>query len=334
MLQPKSSKESIKQLRSSLLSGSEIRLIYNEESCCSKNCMQNMISGSSRSGHSSRTTSSSSSSSSTTSSSMDNFLYCQSINIPVNEIPSLSFDQFLEEVRRPFCALQAGTDSAADASEQLRYYLVQKFTENRVYDPENKQNYLYIYQLHSLSRGVLTVCKTAYIIMTGVSIQAIDYAQRLVRKEISAESIILGKSDGDSMKSRGDSLKDAFQQFSLDYNLYEQNINHFVDVMKIPESTTAFMCVTFLAEWFELAGDQEVIYYYTSLFIISSIISWFIINNNVLLFISQTRMKFTSTPSVRQKFGMSTEQIPSYNHTPKYTLIKVSLKYGGMYFRK
>ena len=126
------------------------------------------------SGHRSNSSSSSSSSSTTSSSIIDSFLYCQSINIPVNEIPSFSFDQFLEEVRRPFYALQAGADSAAEASEQLRYYLVQKFTENRVYDPENKQNYLYIYQLHSLSRGLLTVCKTAYIIMTGVSLQAIE----------------------------------------------------------------------------------------------------------------------------------------------------------------
>ena len=145
--------------------------------------MRSMICGQQRSNSSSRSVSSFT----TTTSSSDNFLYCQSINIPINEIPAFVFDQFLEEVRRPFFALQAGVDSPAEASEQLRYYLVQKFTENRIYDSENKQNHLYIYQLHSLSRGLIQVCKTAYIIMTGVSVQAIDYAQRLVRKEISAE---------------------------------------------------------------------------------------------------------------------------------------------------
>ena len=262
MLKPKTSRESLNKLRSSLLSGSEIRLIYAKETCCGKNCMQNMIGGSSISGQQRRKNSSSSSSSSTcsttTSSTIsDNFLYCQGINVPINEIPIFEFDQFLEEVRRPIFALQAGAESAEEASEQLRYYLVQKFTENRISDPVNKRNHLYIYQLHSLSRGIITVCKTAYIIMTGVSLQTIDYSQRLVRDGISPESIILGKSD-DTTKSKGDSLKEAFQYFSLDYNKYEQNINHFVDVMKIPDSTTAFMCVTFLAEWFELAGDQEV----------------------------------------------------------------------------
>ena len=70
--------------------------------------------------------------------------------------------------------------------------------------------------------------------------QAIDYAQRLVRKEISAESTLLGKSD-DTTTSKKDALKEAFHQFSLDYYLYEENLNCIVDIMKIPDSTTAFM---------------------------------------------------------------------------------------------
>jgi len=28
--------------------------------------------------------------------------------------------------------------------------------------------------------------------------------------------------------------------------------------MKIPDSPTAFICVAYLAEWFELSGEQEV----------------------------------------------------------------------------
>ena len=161
---------------------------------------------------------------------LDSSLFCQQIGMPTSSIPYLEFDKFIEEVRRPLFALTAGTTSTEEANDQLRYYLVQKFTENRIYDPENKQNHLYIYQLHSLSRGLITVCKTAYIIMTGVSVQAIDYAQRLVRKEISAESILLGKSD-DTTTSKKDALKEAFQQFSLDYNLYEQNFNCYVDII-------------------------------------------------------------------------------------------------------
>jgi hypothetical protein len=41
----------------------------------------------------------------------------------------------------------------------------------------------------------------------------------------------------------------------MNYNLYEQNMNQFIDIMKIPESMTALICVTFLAEWLELAGE-------------------------------------------------------------------------------
>jgi hypothetical protein len=183
-------------------------------------------------------------------------LYCQQIGVPTSSIPILEFDKFIEEVRRPLFALTAGTASKEEANDQIRYYLVQKFTENRIGDPDNKHNFLYQYQLHSLSRGVVNVCKTTYINITGISSTAIDYAQRLVRKNTSAESIIMKGSDERSVKQ--ESLKEAFESFGMNFNLYEHNINQFVDIMKIPDSPTAFMCVTFLAEWFELAGEQEV----------------------------------------------------------------------------
>lgn len=277
MLQPISKKEDMKRCRTTLMSGAEIRLAYGTQSCCSKNCMQKLIQGSLAPRENRRTSSvidssnrqrgtSSSSGSISVLSSLDeetsfdvedSSLFCQQIGVPRTSIPSLEFDQFIEEVRRPFFALTAGTTSTEEANDQLRYYLVQKFTENRIGDPNDKHNVLYLYQLHSLSRGVITVCKTTYIIITGVSLSVIEYAQKLVRKNTSPESIILRGTDNDrSLKQ--ESLKDAFSSFGMNYNLYQQNINQFVDIMKIPESPTAFICVTFLAEWFELAGEQEV----------------------------------------------------------------------------
>ena len=259
------------------MSGTDIRLAYERQSCCSKNCMQKLIQGSfgstpstqrsSSSGgssvHQQRSNRSSSNSSSSAFSidddvtTIDSSVYCQQIGMPMSSIPILEFDKFIEEVRRPLFALTAGTTSKEEANDQIRYYLVQKFTENRIGDPSNKHNFLYHYQLHSLSRGVITVCKTTYIIITGISVTAIDYAQRLVRKNTSAESIILKGCD-DELSLKQESLKEAFVSFGMNYNLYQQNVNQFVDIMKIPDSPTAFICVTFLAEWFELAGEQEV----------------------------------------------------------------------------
>ena len=200
MLKPKTNREELKRLRSTLMIGAEIRLRYATETCCSKNCIQNLIYGGSygvghKSTSSSSSTSSSASSSNNSRLASDMFLFCQQVGIPRDDIPVHPFDQFLEEVRKPFYELQCGVGSATEANDQLRYYLVHKFTENRVYDPENKHNYLYIYQLHSLSRGIITVCKTAYVIITGVSVQAIDYSQRLVPNNISAESLLLNKSE-------------------------------------------------------------------------------------------------------------------------------------------
>jgi hypothetical protein len=145
MLQQKNLKEDMKRCRTTLLSDTEIRLAYQNRSCCSKNCMQYLIQGSLKS--TSRSTSvrgnhagNSSSSSSTSVLSPDDTtfdyddtsLFCQPIGVPMESIPFLHFDKLIEEVRRPLFALIAGTSSTAEANEQLRYSLVQKFTENRI----------------------------------------------------------------------------------------------------------------------------------------------------------------------------------------------------------
>jgi hypothetical protein len=261
MLKPKSNREELKRIRSTLMTAAEIRSTYATETCCSKNCMQNLINVQGRRSHNRNTSSSSSiSSGSEPTRDSDSYLFCQQVGVPSDTIPFLVFDQFLEEVRKPLRQLIAGSGTPAEANEQLRYYLVQKFTENRVNvsDGGGNHNTLYIYQVYSLSRGITTVCKTSYVVLTGISVQAIDYAQRLVRNNISAESIILGNSDEKKTKTKEDQLKEAFEEFNLDYNLYSLNINRFVDIMMVPDSQTAFICVTFLAEWFELAGEQEV----------------------------------------------------------------------------
>ena len=66
----------------------------------------------------------------TTIGSLDSTLLFQQIGISTASIPVLEFDKFVEEVRRPLTALVAGTATINEANEQLRYYLVQKFTEN------------------------------------------------------------------------------------------------------------------------------------------------------------------------------------------------------------
>ncbi len=233
-MDPKNIKEDLKRCR---LSGADIRLAYERQSCCSKNCMQKLIQGSlgstsskrssvgvsvhqRRKGKSSSSNSSSASSIVDDDTTFDGSLYCQKIGVPTSRIPILKFDKFVEEVvQRPLFALTAGTTSKEEANDQIRYYLLQQFTENRIGDPDNKHNFLYQYQLHSLSRGVITVCKTTHVNITGISVSAIDYAQCLVRKNTSAESIILKQSDERSSKQ--ESLKEAFDRFGMNFNLYE-----------------------------------------------------------------------------------------------------------------
>ena len=114
MLDPKNIKEDLKRCR---LSGADIRLAYERQSCCSKNCMQKLIQGSLGSSTSSKRSSvggsvhqrrkgKSSSNSSSASSIVDDdttfddgSLYCQQIGVPTSRIPILEFDKFVEEVR-------------------------------------------------------------------------------------------------------------------------------------------------------------------------------------------------------------------------------------------
>jgi hypothetical protein len=255
MLKPKSNREELQRIRSTLMNAAQIRETFENQTCCSKNCMQQVINDD----HGRRSVQRSTSSSRI--GAPDSYVFCQQVGVPPDTIPVHAFDQFLEEVRKPFRQLVAGAENQKVANEQLHYYLVQKFTENRVCDVSDDTNHnsMYTYQVYSLSRGITTVCKTAYIILTGISVDAIDYAQKRVRNNVSAESIILRNSDEKRSKTKDDQLKEAFEKFNLDYNLYSQNINRFVDILKVPDSQTAFICVTFLAEWFELAGEHEVI---------------------------------------------------------------------------
>ena len=148
MLKPKSNREELKRIRSTLMTAAEIRSTYAAETCCSKNCMQNLINGPGRRLHNRKSSNGSSiSSGSEPTRDIDSYLFCQQVGVPSDTIPFLVFDQFLEEVRKPFRQLTAGSGNQAEANDQLRYYLVQKFTENRVNDSDGGGNHntLYIY---------------------------------------------------------------------------------------------------------------------------------------------------------------------------------------------
>ena len=241
MLKPCSSSDERNRIRSLLCSPGEIRLRFSSATCCHLNCVPNLI----------RNVESDDLSSIGSSKRKD--MYCQEIGVPVNHISNSAFDCFVEEVRKPIYEMMVGTANDSERDKQLLYYLVQKFTENR--QATSKHNFKYTYQLHSLSRGTVSVCKFAYIVITGIKDEIINYAQRQVREQVSAESILFGNNDSEDRRMR--SLRDTFDYFALDFNLYEQNLNNFVEVNNIPESEAGFICTTFLMDWFQLAGEQE-----------------------------------------------------------------------------
>ena len=117
MLKPKSNREELKRIRSTLMTAAEIRSTYATETCCSKNCMQNLINVQGRRSHNRNTSSSSSiSSGSEPTRNIDSYLFCQQVGVPSDTIPFLVFDQFLEEVRKPLRQLIAGSGNQAAAN--------------------------------------------------------------------------------------------------------------------------------------------------------------------------------------------------------------------------
>jgi hypothetical protein len=114
MLKPKYNREELKRIRSTLMTAAEIRSTYATETCCSKNCMQNLINVQGRRSHNRNTSSCSSiSSGSEPTRNIDSYLFCQQVGVPSDTIV---FDQFLEEVRKPLRQLIAGSGNQAEAN--------------------------------------------------------------------------------------------------------------------------------------------------------------------------------------------------------------------------
>ena len=239
MLQSDGKREDIDRVYTSKLSPAELEVIFSRTDCCSNGqCMKKILESCRRT--------------STTAEVTNNLAsyYCRQIGVQNNS--NSSFHLYVDEIRQPFQEYVFGTACDLEANKQLRSYLVHKFGEGRILSSNNK-TVKWKYDLLSISRPSLTVCKIAFIAMTGISNNIIEYSQRKVR----TDHVVT-----DSSSTRGvdklDSLRDAFEVFGLDYEKYECNINRFVNIDSVTDSPMSFIATTFLAEWFGLAGELEV----------------------------------------------------------------------------
>ena len=192
---------------------------------------------------------------------------CQQIghrNAASRQIEALAspFQLFVVECRQPFQEVICGTNDEQMASKQLRTYLVSSFEQAKVSSSEGKNNE-WVYQLLSISQRPIEVCKTAYVAVTGISPSAIDYAQKRVRNNISSLGLILGNDDIAAFDRHSGggirSLEEAFDFFGMDFHTFAvNNIHSLVDITAVPDNTKAFLCVTYLIDWFGLSGEMEV----------------------------------------------------------------------------
>ena len=94
----------MKRCRTTMMSCAEKRLVYAQQSCCSKDCMQKLIQGSHATSKSSRGSVRGSNSSNSsvlsvdtepTFDGLDSSLFCQQVGMPTSSIPYLEFDKFI-----------------------------------------------------------------------------------------------------------------------------------------------------------------------------------------------------------------------------------------------
>ena len=259
----------------------EFRIQSQLDDCgCSKNCLSKLI----------QRFNYSSSNSSSNNNSLTSLNVCHQIgriNAASRQLQSgisSPFQTFVVECRQPFYDVICGTtDDQQVASKQLHTFLVAKFEQGKVSSTEGK--YIdWIYHLVSISQRPIEVCKTAYVAVTGISASALNYAQRKVRENVSSLGLTLGDDDITAFdRSSGSgirSLEKAFDFFGLDYHTFAvNNVNSLVDITQIPDDTKAFLCVTYLVDWFGLSGEMEVFLFYVSLCKVIIIVNIFLLSN-------------------------------------------------------
>lgn len=278
-------------------------LFSNHGSCCSKNCMANLI----NTCNNNIINSSSSSRSYSICTQLGN-RRAASRNVSVDETP---FQHFVFECRQPFADVLVGTESdRVAANKQLRTFLVASFEKNKVESssPADGKNLEWIYYLYSLSKAPIQVCKTAYVAVTGLSGSAIDYAQKQIRNHVSSESLILAKDDIDAFDASFVGgiriLEDAFDYFGIDFLKFStNNENNIVDINKLPDTPEALICAAYLIDWFNLSGEMEVknlAYYCCCLYFRELLFCYFH---------SLMPTKFTWIRSGKKTYGKNIEQM-------------------------
>ena len=241
------------------LSPSELEFLIQSQrdDCgCSKNCLSNLIQRFNNC------------SSSNNNNNLTSFNVCHQIGRPNSASRQLEsgtslFQSFVVECRQPFYDVICGTSDQQAASKQLNTFLVANFEQAKVVSLSGGKYVDWVYQLLSISQRPIEVCKTAYVAVIGISPSSIDYAQRKVRENVSALGLTLGNDDITAFDhrfgSRIRSLEEAFDYFGMDYHTFAvNNVNSLVDITEVPENTKAFLCVTYLIDWFGLSGEMEV----------------------------------------------------------------------------
>ena len=89
----------------------------------------------------------------------------------------------------------------------------------------------------------------------------IDYAQRKIRKGSSQEALLekdLGEANDRLKKNL--TIEECFNYYEIDHDHYQNSLKCFVKLSHVPNTVTGLITTAFLVDFFEICGEQEVLY--------------------------------------------------------------------------
>ena len=158
------------------------------------------------------------------------------------------FEKLVREIRAPFPQYRGKDGKDEDRTKHFNRWLHFKFSDNghtkgEVYNAWN-------YDIFTMTYGKLEVCKLIFGALYGITATQISYVQKQINNGIVPEMMVPDNKEPCT-------LKEAFQSFGLDFDLYITRIENFVQMDQIPDTRKGLQCVAFLCQYFALCGDNE-----------------------------------------------------------------------------
>ena len=140
------------------------------------------------------------------------------------------------------------SEKRAQLAKELKIYF------NKYCDPRNdNRKWESAYRLRMPDLSEVQVCRTAWCAINGLSINGVEWIQRKLR-QFKGANLTVGALDGVDDEVN---MKTAFEHFGIDIEGCHSYISNFVELHEVPESEASLVLVCWLADYFDLIGEEQ-----------------------------------------------------------------------------